>query len=343
MATAWLFIILILVLFLPFAVHAVEKELEVFLFLMGALAVTVTSQWSAGLIKDALSEPLKITAAVLVFGLLFRVLEKHIGSHVNGVLKAIGVRWFVFMAVVLLGLFSSLITAIIAALVLVEVAGHLKLDKNNEMILVVFSCFSIGMGSALTPIGEPLGAIATGKLAAAPHFAGFWFLFKNLGVYIIPGVIICGIAAALFVKKGGHDEGLQEDLEEKTADIFIRAGKVYLFVMGLVFLGCGFKPVIDTYISKMPFFLLYWLNMSSAMLDNATLTAAEIGPQMQLLQIKSAILGLIISGGMLIPGNIPNIIAANKLKIKSSEWAKVAVPAGLGLMAAFFVAILIFR
>ena len=78
-----------------------------------------------------------------------------------------------------------------------------------------------------------------------------------------------------------------------------------MFVMGLVFLGSGFKPVIDAYISKIPFFLLYWLNLSSAMLDNATLTAAEIGPQMQILQIKSAILGLIISGGMLIPGNIP--------------------------------------
>ena len=343
MATTWLFIILILVLFLPFAVHAVEKELEVFLFLMGALCVTVTSQWSAGLVKEALLEPLKITAAVLVFGLLFRALEKHIGKHVNSVLKAIGARWFVFLVVVLLGFFSSMITAIIAALVLVEVTGHLKLDKKNEVLMVVFSCFSIGMGAALTPIGEPLGAIATGKLSAAPYFAGFWFLFKNLGAYIIPGVLICAIAAALLVKKGGNDKGFREGREENTAGIFIRAGKVYLFVMGLVFLGSGFKPVIDAYISKIPFFLLYWLNLSSAMLDNATLTAAEIGPQMQILQIKSAILGLIISGGMLIPGNIPNIIAANKLKIKSSEWAKIAVPAGLGLMAVFFVVILVFR
>jgi predicted cation transporter len=343
MVTIWLLTILILVLFLPFALHAVEKELEIFLFLMGALAVTVTGQWSAGLVKEALLEPLKITAAVLVFGLLFRALERHIGSHVNGLLKAIGARWFVFLVVVLLGFFSSLITAIIAALVLVEVIGHLKLDKNNEILIVVFSCFSIGMGAALTPIGEPLGAIATGKLAQAPHFAGFWFLFKNLGMYIIPGVLLCGILAAVLVKEDGQDKGLKEDREEKTADIFIRAGKVYLFVMGLVFLGSGFKPVIDAYISKVPFFLLYWINISSAMLDNATLTAAEIGPQMQLLQIKSAILGLIISGGMLIPGNIPNIIAANKLKIKSSEWAKVAVPAGLGLMAVFFVVIVIFR
>ena len=44
--------------------------------------------------------------------------------------------------------FSSMITAIIAALVLVEVTGHLKLDKKNEVLMVVFSCFSIGMGAA---------------------------------------------------------------------------------------------------------------------------------------------------------------------------------------------------
>jgi predicted cation transporter len=35
---------------------------------------------------------------------------------------------------------------------------------------------------------------------------------------------------------------------------------------------------------------------------------------------------------MLIPGNIPNIIAAHALKIKSTEWAKLGVPLGLVVM-----------
>ena len=48
--------------------------------------------------------------------------------------------------------------------------------------------------------------------------------------------------------------------------------------------------------------------MVSAILDNATLAAAEIGPALTESQIKSALMGLLISGGMLIPGNIPNII-----------------------------------
>lgn len=41
--------------------------------------------------------------------------------------------------------------------------------------------------------------------------------------------------------------------------------------------------------------------MASAILDNATLAAAEIGPSLSEAQIKSALLGLLISGDMLIP------------------------------------------
>ena len=75
--------------------------------------------------------------------------------------------------------------------------------------------------------------------------------------------------------------------------------------------------------------------MVSAILDNATLTAAEIGPTLTESQIKSALLGLLISGGMLIPGNIPNIIAAHALEITSTEWARLGVPLGFVLMVVY--------
>jgi predicted cation transporter len=77
--------------------------------------------------------------------------------------------------------------------------------------------------------------------------------------------------------------------------------------------------------------------MISAVLDNATLAAAEISPMMDPLTLQAVIMGLLFSGGMLIPGNIPNIIAAQKLSITSTEWAKVGVPIGLVLMALYFV------
>lgn len=46
---------------------------------------------------------------------------------------------------------------------------------------------------------------------------------------------------------------------------------------------------------------------------------------------------LLIFGGMLISGNIPNIISAGKLRITSKERAKLGVPIGLILVVVHFV------
>ena len=81
--------------------------------------------------------------------------------------------------------------------------------------------------------------------------------------------------------------------------------------------------------------------MISAVLDNATLAAAEISPAMTPDMIRAILLGLLISGGMLIPGNIPNIIAAGKLNITSKEWARFGVPVGLVSMAVYFVVLFV--
>ena len=44
----------------------------------------------------------------------------------------------------------------------------------------------------------------------------------------------------------------------------------------------------------------------------------------------------------MIPGNIPNIICASKLGIKSKEWVKNALSLGALLMAAYFIILHIF-
>ena len=282
-------------------------------------------------------DPVKITLAVFIAGLIFRVFQKTVEHNVNNLADLIGLRIFAFLVIVVLGILSSVITAIIAALVLVEIITCLTLDRKNEVVLVILACFSIGLGAALTPIGEPLSTIAVAKLKGYPYHAGFFFLFRNLWRYIIPGIIVFGsLGIILMPKKRQLNPGLKEDRVEDLKAIVIRTAKVYLFVMALVFLGKGFKPIVDVYISRMSYKELYWLNMISAIVDNATLTAAEIGPVLNSLQIKSALMGLLLAGGMLIPGNIPNIIAAGKLKIKSSEWARFAVPLGLLVMGGYF-------
>jgi predicted cation transporter len=47
---------------------------------------------------------------------------------------------------------------------------------------------------------------------------------------------------------------------------------------------------------------------------------------------------LLISGGILIPGNIPNIVSAGALKIGSAQWAKIGVPIGIALLGVYFAA-----
>ena len=349
-----LIIILLLVLFLPFT-KFIERNLEVFLFVMGVAAVLVSQVLEWPLIKEALTHPINITLAVLVAGLLFRWFHGPIQKATISVSKAMPFRLFIFIFVSTLGLISSVITAIVAAIILVSIVSILKLDRGSEIRLIVLACFSIGLGAVLTPIGEPLSTITVSKLNES-----FFYLFDLVGVPVIIFVVIFGLLAAFFVKKPAkvieaekeaassspEDKVLAEVEEdageevESYGEIIIRSLKIYLFVMALTFLGAGFEPFIEAYLLDLSPLVLYWINMVSAILDNATLAAAEISPSMSESAINDILMGLMISGGMLIPGNIPNIIASGKLEITSSEYAKFAVPIGLIAMAGYFVFIL---
>jgi predicted cation transporter len=355
-----LFAIVLVVLLGPFLVKKIEHNLEVFLFVMGVLAVTIAGfenkdvlssigysheqiaevGWNMKLIMEAIMEPVVkgIVPAVLIAGLIFHYGRNKAQSIMASILKKISVKVIVFLIVVILGLASSVITAIIAALLLVELLNCMPLDRNTKINVVIIACFSIGLGAVLTPLGEPLSTIAITKLQGAPYYAGFFFLFNRLAIYIIPGILAMGLLSIFFVgKKGTATCEKVEEAAETLMDVAMRAVKVYIFVMALLLLGGGMKIVIDKYLLTVPSQVLYWVNMISAILDNATLTAAELSPAMEITQIQAVLMGLLISGGMLIPGNIPNIISANKMGITSKEWARLGVPLGLVLMGLYFV------
>ncbi|RPI40818.1 MAG: DUF1646 domain-containing protein [Methanoregulaceae archaeon] len=353
-----LFIIFLCVLILPFKVQQVEHNLEVFLFVCGIIALTIagfmtlpgeTTGWSMAIIEEALLAPLKITTVfgipvgivqiVLIVGLLIYWFHHNLEAAIVSMVDRFPLKAIIFFLIVVLGLVSSIISAILAAIILVEIVNALPVEKKAKVVIAVVACFSIGLGAGLTPLGEPLSTIVISKLSGAPYNAGFMFLFDNLAVYIIPAVIALGfVGVFLFNRCQTGDTNLECIIgRESIMEIVVRAGKVFLFIMALIFLGEGFKPLILEYIIRIPSAGLYWVNIVSAVLDNATLAAAEVGPALSLQQIVSALMGLLISGGMLIPGNIPNIIAACKLGITSREWAEVGIPLGLVLMGVFFV------
>ncbi len=341
---AGLFVILLLVLILPFRVRKVEENLEPFFLIMGIAAVTISGMWSTELIIEALETPVKITEfmgipvgifqVVLIVGLVIHYCNKQVYSFLVAVLKKMGIRVFAFLVVVFFGLISSVISVIVSAVILAEIALVMPLERKSKIEFVVIACFAVGFGAALTPIGEPLSTIVVKKLNE-----DFFYLIELVGMYIIPSVIILGIYAAMRVGSSPIKEIEIPKYTETLRTVVVRAMRVYVFIAALVLLGEGFTPIIDWYISKIPPEIIYWVNMVSAILDNATLAAAEIGPQLTELQIKGALMGLIISGGMLIPGNIPNIVAAGRLRITMNEWAKIGVPLGLLMMGIFFVII----
>ncbi|NLF80395.1 MAG: DUF1646 family protein [Clostridia bacterium] len=355
-------IILLAVLVLPFSIRKVEENLEAFLFLMGLASVAVSKSMSWGLIMEALREPLAITLAVFIAGALFYLLRKKFSLWMERIYEKISPAVAVLIIIIVLGLLSSVITAIVASVILVELIYLLPLQRRHKIVVCVLACFSIGMGAALTPIGEPLATIAVARLDA-----DFFYLLNLIGVDVIPLVLMFGLLGFFYVRNvcgrlkaaPAADSACplpQEAIAAQKADladesaaiqsdtmrsIIVRALKVYLFVMALVFLGHGFQPLIDAYVLGLDHRAIYWINMISAVLDNATLAAAEISPLMSDMQIRAILLGLLISGGMLVPGNIPNIISASKLKISMREWAAIGVPVGLAAMAIIFVIVFV--
>jgi len=341
-----LFIILALIFILPLLVKPIEENLEIFLFIMGVLAAMTAKVLNLGLLKEIFSNYYMYIIVVIVLGggCLFRALSDNLKNGVERTLGRMRIEVFVFLFTVLLGLLSSIITAIVASLCLVEIIGLLPLTRKSKINIDIAACFSIGLGAVLTPVGEPLSTIVISRLTKDPALhVDFFYMIRSLGIYILPGIVFFGLLAVYFAKKGEipAEEEIEDIAPESLRDVIFRALKIFLFLIALELLGSGFKPIIDAYVMRIPAAGLYWINMCSAILDNATLASAEISSSMQQDQITAILLGLLISGGMMIPGNIPNIISACKLKIKSKEWIKLGVPLGLLVMVVYFVIVFV--
>ncbi|MDI3318055.1 MAG: DUF1646 family protein [Bacillota bacterium] len=333
--------ILLLILFLPFVAHAIEENLEVFLFVMGVAAALVAGVAGGPLLLRALREPVAITLAVLVASLLFKWFHGGMEAAVARVVDRVPLPLFAGLLVLVLGLLSSVITAIVASLVLAALLHAMRLHRRSQIRLAVLGSYAIGLGAVLTPVGEPLATIAVSRLQE-----DFWFLVRTLGRYVIPGLVLLAVVAGAMVaharaREAAAEEELPEAPEDSYLEVLLRTVKVYLFVVGLTFLGAAYEELINRYLLGLHPAYLYWINMLSAVLDNATLAAAELSPRMTTLQVESVLIGLLVSGGMLIPGNIPNIITAARLRIRMADWARLAVPIGAVLLVGYFLVLFI--
>ncbi len=346
---AGLVIITLMVLILPFKVKFVEHNLEIFFLTMGILSVTISGLWSSQLVIEALKTPVMIGSlpigifqVVLIVGIIVFFFHKQFRNAIITMANKLSIRVFIFILVTVMGLLSSVISVILMSVLLAEIVPCLPLNRKDRIRLVVITCFSLGLGAVLTPLGEPLSAILGQKLACPPFNAGFTFLLTTFGKYVIPGVVVIAIFGSIWIgrKTAVSEITIETESSETLKHVITRAAKVFVFVAALVLLGEGLKPLIVWFFTKTPAAALYWINMLSAILDNATLVCIEVSSDMALSQIIAITMGLLIAGGMLIPGNIPNIVAAAKLKINMKEWAVIGIPIGLIMMTVYFIVLI---
>ena len=334
---------LVLLIALPVASKKVEHNLELFFLAMAVVGATLEGIWSLRLIEEAFLHPVAvyqpglgylpigIVQVVLVAGLAFYAL-RHRMAKAADVLARPGV---VALLIFALGLSSSAISAIVAAAVLAELLGFANASHGYKARAAVYGAFAIGAGAALLPIGEPLSTIAVAKLKQ-----GFFYLVHVLFDAVFIVVLFFALYAYLTLKRL-HAAGVEvEPYEPELREVFLRAAKVFIFIFALTILGEFFKPVAEA-VAELGKEVLYVFGLLSAVADNATLVAALVVPEMAVDALRAFLVSLVLSGGLTIPGNVPNIVLASVLKIGFKEWIKLAAPIGLAVLAAMGIYVLV--
>lgn len=319
----------------PLILAPLEHNLEPYCLALGVIAVTATNQWEWHLLHKAALDPMPITLTVVVAGVLFGALRPTLDGSFAAMRSRLPRPLLAGLAVLIVGLLSSVITAVIAALMLVEAVPVIGLGPTERTRVVVLGCFAIGLGSALTPIGGPLAT-----LAASAMSLNFADLFRLLSPWVFPGLAAVSALAA-FYARGPYDLiAASDNVRESPRQAVLQGLRIFAFIAGLILIGAACAPIASRYLRKLSDGWLFWANMLSAALDNATLVAIEFH-QIEPARAQAALLSLLISGGMLIPGNVPNIVCANKLRMRSGEWARTGLPLGLIMLGIYFAVLLL--
>lgn len=338
-----LIVIFILILILPVISKKIERNLELFFLMMGLTSSIVSGTLGYQILYEAIlaplmihSIPLGIFQVVLIAGIFFTRYMGEIEKAMGKLELKLGVYVIFPLLVFILGIGSSIISAVVASVIIAEVSRVLRIEVKKRNSALVVSAFSIGLGASLTPVGEPLSTILVLKLSGPPYYADFLFPFRILWVYVIPIIVIVSLISYFILRNAR--KSVEYVIPEKPdyRKPVMRALRIYIFVFSLTLLGSSFTPVVERFIIGISPGMMYLFGITSSFLDNATLTAAIISPSMNILQIKSFLISLLISGGFLVPGNVPNIVIAYSHGISFREWARIALPIGLPLFVAMF-------
>ncbi len=321
----------------PLVSKWVENHLETFLILVGVAAVTVIGGWNKEFIYQTFNAPVNVAFIVLVVSVIFNYYSRYIFRILFILFRYLEPQYSFAILVFLLGFTSSIFSVTVAALVLAEVLQVVNLERDQTVKVTVYACYAIGLGAVLLPLAEPLGLVIHNELANGPYKADFFFMLRHFFGWIAPAIALLAVAAGYTVRHANTQTQLhiQEDKEDYKS-ILRRTWHIYLFVAALHLISTGLRPFAQSTIAHLSGKILFWANASSVIIDNATLAAIEVTPSITVKNLIYMVLGLVAFGSMLVQGNLPNIVAAEKLGIKSREWARVAVPVGIVLTVGYF-------
>ncbi|HUO05860.1 MAG TPA: DUF1646 family protein [Candidatus Binataceae bacterium] len=329
-------IILSLLVFGPVLTIRIERNLELYCLSLGVLATIIGPGFTVPLIISAMRVPAGICAAVIAAAVVFGLVRADLDAAIRVLEMRVPRPALTAAAIFAIAALASVVTVIVGALLLVEVIAILRFDDERRVRVTVAGCFAIGMGSALTPLGGPLATLAAHGLKM--DFFGLMYL---LAPWVIPGVIAASIAAGVFARGGKMLPREGTLVFRSNRDIIVQACKVFAFIAGLVLISNAYGELVGVMVARFSNAALYVGNTVSMALENSTLVALEIH-NMNPSRARMAIISLLVSGGILIPGNIANIISAGSLRIRSGEWARTGVPMGIALLSVYFVLLQIF-
>src|ERR1039458_5446439 len=129
-------VILVLLLFGPLAIAKIEHNIELYCLALGVLAHLLGAGFTRELISEALHEPVAISVAVIVAALLFGWTRRRLDRVFNRLRARVSRPVLTAAAIFAIASISSVITAIVAALVLVEVIGLLHIARDQRLRLM---------------------------------------------------------------------------------------------------------------------------------------------------------------------------------------------------------------
>lgn len=234
--------IFVVVLLGPLLVKRIERNLEAFLFLMGACAIALSRTWHMSLVEEAIQKPLAvgIMLLVLVAGLILHYHRPHFLDSINGaLLDGITLKVLFLEIVVVLGLSSAIITPVLPFFVLVEVVNHLPILHRSRAKLMIMASLSIFLGAAMALTEGPYSTLAITKMQG--YIPSENLLSLELQSLCLPCILVLGLLSMFFVEKNVIAMGVwprQSSAALKNAAIW--SFRACMFAGSLVLVGVAF-------------------------------------------------------------------------------------------------------